>query len=60
MDAEELHLMSLPRTTAKLSRKGLRANGVWYVPSDMESLYLGDTLTIAYDPANFSAVYLVE
>lgn len=57
---EELRLMSLPRTTAKLSRKGLRANGVWYVPADMERMYLGDTLTLAYDPSNLSATYLVD
>lgn len=52
--------MSLPRTTAKLSRKGLRVNGIWYVPADIKGMYLGDTLTLAYDPTNLSAVYLVE
>lgn len=60
VDAEELRLMSLPRTTAKLSRKGLRVNGIWYVPADIKGMYLGDTLTLAYDPTNLSAVYLVE
>ena len=60
VDANSLHLMSLPRTTAKLSRKGVRVNGVLYVPTDMDGLYLGDTLTLAYNPANLSRVYLAE
>ena len=60
VDAEELRLMSLPRTTAKLSRKGVRVNGVLYVPADMDGLFLGDTCSLAYDPANLSSVYLAE
>lgn len=60
VDAEELHRMSLPRTAAKLTRKGVRVNGVLYVPNDMEGMYLGDTLTLAFDPANLSRVYLAE
>ncbi len=60
VDAEELRLMSLPRTTAKLSRKGVRVNGVLYVPADMDGLYLGDELTLSYDPVNLSRVYLAE
>lgn len=60
VDANALRLMSLPRTAAKLTRKGVRVNGVLYVPNDMEGMYLGDTLTLAYDPANLSHVYLAE
>ena len=60
VDAEELRLMSLPRTTAKLSRKGVRVNGVLYVPSDMDGLFLGDTYSLTYDPVNLSRVYLAE
>lgn len=60
VDAKALHLMALPRMDAKLTRKGVRANGILYVPSDMEGLYLNSTHTLAYDPANLSCVYLVE
>ena len=60
VDAEELRLMALPRTTAKLTRKGVRVNGVLYVPADMDGLYLGDELTLSYDPVNLSRVYLAE
>ena len=60
VDAEELRLMALPRTTAKLTRKGVRVNGVLYVPADMDGLFLGDTCSLANDPANLSRVYLAE
>lgn len=60
VDPNELYLMSLPRTAAKLTRKGVRVNGVLYVPNDMEGLFLGDTCSLAFDPANLSRVYLAE
>lgn len=60
VDAEKLHLMSLPRAAAKLTRKGLRVNGILYVPADMEGLFLGDICSLAYDPADLSRVYLAE
>lgn len=60
VDAEELHLMSLPRVAAKLTRKGVRVNGILYVPADMEGLFLGDTCSLAYDPTDLSRVYLAE
>lgn len=60
VDPNEFYLMSLPRTAAKLTRKGVRVNGVLYVPNDMEGLFLGDTCSLAFDPANLSRVYLAE
>lgn len=60
VDAEELHLMSLPRAAAKLTRKGARVNGILYVPADMEGLFLGDICSLAFDPADLSRVYLAE
>lgn len=60
VDASSLHIMALPRVQATLTRKGVRVNGITYTPSDMEGLYLGDSCTIAYDPANLTCVYLVE
>ena len=60
MDANSLYLMSLPRAAAKLTRKGLRVNGILYVPTDMDGLFLADTCSLSYDPANLSRVYLAE
>lgn len=51
--------MALPREPVKLSRKGFRLNSVWYVPEDMDGLYLGDTYTLAYDPADIGTAYVV-
>lgn len=56
---EELHLMALPREAVKLSRKGFRLNSLWYVPEDMDGLYLGDTYTLAYDPADLGTAYVL-
>ena len=60
VDAEELRLMALPRTAAKLTRKGLRVNRILYVPTDMDGLFLADTCSLAFDPADLSRVYLAE
>ncbi len=60
VDANELYLLSLPRVAAKLTRKGVRVNGVLYVPTDMEGLFLGDTCSLTFDPADLSCVYLAE
>ena len=60
VDANSLYLMSLPRAAAKLTRKGVRVNGILYVPTDTEGLFLGDTCSLAYDSANLSRVYLAE
>ena len=60
VDANSLYLMSLPRAAAKLTRKGLRVNGILYVPTDMDGLFLADTCSLSYDPANLSRVYLAE
>ena len=56
---EELHVLSLPREKVKLTRKGFRLHALSYVPQTMEGLYLGDTYTLAYDPLDLSAVFLI-
>lgn len=56
---DELRLMSLPRQTVKLARKGFRVNALWYTPENMDGLFLGDTYTLAHDQTNLSCVYLV-
>lgn len=57
--AEELLLMSLPREAAKLSRKGLRLNGLLYVPTDMEGLALDKTYDVAYSRSDLSCIYIL-
>ena len=57
--AEELFLMSLPRENAKLTRKGLRMNGLLYVPADMDGLVLGEVYPVAYDPSDLSGVSII-
>ena len=57
--AEELYLMSLPRDTAKLTRKGLRLNGLLYVPTDMDSLTLDKTYDVAFSRSDLSCVYVL-
>ena len=57
--ARELYQKTLPRISGKLTRKGFRVNRFWYYPSDMENLALEDSYTLAYDPSDTAAVFLV-
>ena len=59
VSVEELYLMSLPRETAKLTRKGLRINGLLYVPTDMDGLTLEKTYDVAYSRSDLSCVYVL-
>ena len=45
--------------TAKLTRKGLKVNGLWYAPKCVDGLYIGDSYTVAYDPADVGSVFLI-
>lgn len=56
---EELFLTALPRETAKLTRKGLRLNGLLYVPKDMEGLMLDKTYDVAFSRSDLSCVYVL-
>lgn len=56
---EELRLQTLPREIVKLSRKGFHLNKLWYAPTEMDGLFLGDTYPLAYDPADLSTAYVV-
>ena len=58
VDPQDLHLQTLPRTEAKLTRKGIRINRMWYAPDDTDGLTIGDTYTIAYDPADLFIIYV--
>ena len=57
--ARELYQKTLPRISGKLTRKGFRVNRFWYYPADMDGLTLEDTYTLAYDPSDTAAVFLV-
>lgn len=57
--AEELQLMSLPRKSAKLTRKGLRLNGLLYVPMDMDGLTLDKVYDVAFSRSDLSNVYIL-
>lgn len=57
---DELHCFTLPRTTAKLTRKGIRFNGFTYTPENPGFLRLGDKYEIAYDPASSSCIFICQ
>lgn len=59
-DMKELHLFTLPRTTAKLTRKGIAHNGLTYIPDSASSLYIGSEYEIAYDPACSSRIFICQ
>ena len=59
VSVEELYLMSLPREAAKLTRKGLRVNGLLYVPTDMDGLTLEKTYDVAYSRSDLSCIYVL-
>lgn len=58
VDPQELHIQTLPWDTVKLTRKGIRINRMWYAPDDADGLTIGDTYTIAYDPADLYIIYM--
>ena len=51
--------MSLPRESAKLTRKGLRLNSLLYVPVDMDGLTLDDTYDVAFSRSDLSNIYIL-
>ena len=59
VDPQELHIQTLPRDTAKLTRKGIRINRMWYAPDDADGLTIGDSYTIAYDPADLRRIHII-
>ena len=59
VDPQELHIQTLPRDTAKLTRKGIRINRMWYAPDDADGLTIGDSYTVAYDPADLRRIHII-
>ncbi|MDE7246761.1 MAG: DDE-type integrase/transposase/recombinase [Lachnospiraceae bacterium] len=56
---EEMLLTALPRERVKLTRKGLRINGLLYVPTNMDGLILEEKYTVCYNPSDLSAVFIL-
>ena len=59
VDMEELHIQTLSRDTAKLTRKGIRINRMWYAPDDADGLTIGDSYTIAYDLSDLRRIHII-
>ncbi|WP_040647672.1 Mu transposase C-terminal domain-containing protein [Pseudoflavonifractor capillosus] len=59
VNPQELHIQTLPRDTAKLTRKGIRVNRMWYAPDDADGLTIGNVYTIAYDPSDLRCIHMI-
>lgn len=59
VDMEELHIQTLPRDNVKLTRKGIRVNRMWYAPDNATGLTIGNSYTIAYDPADLCRIHII-
>lgn len=59
VDPQVLHIQTLPRDNVKLTRKGIRVNRMWYAPDDATGLTIGDSYTIAYDPADLCRIHII-
>lgn len=61
VDKEQIVLTLLPRTTGKFSRFGLRVNKMRYKHKNFTEKYLsGGEVTVAYNPDDVSAVWLID
>lgn len=61
IDKEQIILTLLPRTTGKFSRFGLRVNKMRYKHENFTEKYLsGGEVTVAYNPDDVSAVWLID
>lgn len=60
VDIDELHCFTLPRTVAKLTRKGIAYNGMTYIPDTSAQLCISEKYEIAYDPSDSSAIFICE
>ena len=60
VNEKEVYLRSLPRDSAKVTRKGISHRGMRYVPDRGEELSVGDRVTYAYDSSDTSAIYVIK
>ena len=59
VDADELYRRALPRTTGKITRKGIVWNGLRYLPERGAELTVGEKVEYAYDAQDTSRIYVV-
>lgn len=59
VDADELYRRALPRTTGKITRKGIVWNGLRYLPERGAELTVGEKIEYAYDAQDTSHIYVV-
>ena len=59
VDPQELYVQTLPRDSAKLTRKGIRINRIWYAPDDAADLIIGENYTIAYNPSDLRCIHII-
>ena len=59
VDADELYRRALPRTTGKITRKGIVWNGLRYLPEHGAELTVGEKVEYAYDAQDTSHIYVV-
>lgn len=62
VDEQEFYLFSLPREQIKVVRRGIECHGLWYSCRDLfeKEIHVGDTVVVAYDREDTSAVYIVK
>ena len=60
VNRDELYRRSLERKQARVTRMGIKHEGLYYVPGNTAFLKIGELCTIAFDPANTSEIYIVR
>lgn len=60
VDEHEIYLRSLPRATAKVTRKGIVFEGLRYLPEKGMRLCIGQQVQFAYDRQNRECIYLLD
>ena len=61
VDKEQIILTLLPRTTGRFTRSGLKVNKMRYKHENFTEKYLsGGEVTVAYNPDDVSAVWLID
>lgn len=59
-DPEKIYRIGLPRMSAKMTRKGIRFNNMYYIPSSEFTPPVGSSCTIAFDRANIGQIFVIE
>lgn len=60
IDEREVYLRSLPRSTAKISRRGISFEGLRYVPARGMDCYIGQRVEFAYDKQKRDYIYILD